>query len=310
MSHMGVMTRAALDVTRDFFAAVKTHLDCPHCDLLVTSDQETLWSHHASGWFIHIRGQGVTRGSGLSWITIREERIQIFHNPGLHPEVVGNEPHHAPQGVQASAPMFDSNGQPLAVIHLLRSATQPFTAEELAWLEARCAELSPELEQALRTDAELERLVMQQSSPGLRTRMQHALDFAKYLGESPVYARAVAMGAMLLSNEICLEALQNTPMPLETREVLEYRHARFDGTGDPAAQGPRIPMSARIALVSVGFEQHLETGSDASYALALLRREAGWRLDPLLVKALEQHVFAQSEIGSKKLEPLDSSLAI
>jgi hypothetical protein len=196
------------------------------------------------------------------------------------------------------------------VVHLLRSASQPFTTEDLTWLEARCAEVSPELERALRADAELERLVMQQSSSLLQTRLQRALDFAKYLGESPIYARAVALGAMLLKGEICLEALQNTAMPLETRDVLEYHHARFDGTGHPAVQGPRIPMSARIALVSVSFDQHLETGSDAAQALALLRREAGWRLDPLLVKAFEQHVQAQGEINSKKLEPLDSSLAV
>jgi hypothetical protein len=308
MSRMEVIPQAALDVTREFFNAVKTHLECPHCDLLVIDDQKMLWSHHSSGWFVHMRGLGIKSGSGLSWIAFQQGGIQIFHNPGSHPQVIDPLAHLAPQGVQASAPIFNRGEQPLAVIHVLRSASHPFMPHELTWLEERCQEVRPRLEAALQSDAGLERGIMQQSSPRTQALMDRTFAFTTYLGESPIYAKAVAMGAMLLENELCLEALRHLPMPLETRDVLEYRHTRFDGTGQPSLPGPRVPMSARIALVCAAFEQHFETDSDPQHALALLRREAGWRLDPLLVKALEQHLQTAQGTSNKKLEPFDSSL--
>jgi hypothetical protein len=310
MNRMQVVPQAALDVTRDFFVKSKTHLQCPHGDLLVINEQGMLWSHHSSGWFLHMRGEGIPRGIGLSWLTLEEKRVQVFHNPGTHPKVVGAESHLAPKGVQLSGPMYDSSSQPLAVIHLLRSTSQPFDVEEIAWLEMQCAQISPTLEAALRMDAELLQAIMRQSSKRTQQLLQLTLDFAIYLGESPVYARAVALGAMLLSDETALRTSKNAPTPLETRHVLQYQQAQFDGTGSPGLPGAQIPMAARIAKVTTTFAQHLEAGLDTDHALAKLRREAGWQLDPLLVRALEQHVQAQANQASKKLELFGSSFTI
>ncbi len=310
MNRMQLVPQAALDVTREFFLAAKTHLECPHCDLLVIGEKNMLWSHHSSGWFLHMRGEGVARGTGLSWLTLEENRIQLFHNPGTHPRVVGAKAHLAPQGVQLSAPMYSLDHQPLAVIHLLRSASQPFNAQETAWLETQCARISPVIESALRSDAEFQDLIMERSSNRTRQLLQRTLDFAIYLGESPVYARAVALGTLLLSQEIPSDLLKTLAVPLETCDVLEYHHARFDGTEGLNLSGAQIPVAARIAKVTAAFEQQLELGWDIQRTLAWLRREAGWQFDPLLVKAFEQYIQTQDESVSKKLEPLDSSLAM
>jgi hypothetical protein len=269
---------AALDITRTLFLEVQKHLQAQHVAVLARGTDLTLWTHHASGWYTHLRSYGVPIGKGLSWIALNKKSIQVFQNPSQHPQVFSPEPEYEPAQIQVSVPLFDTNELPLGVVHVLRNPIQPFLPTELDWLEQQARGLSGQLEMALQIQQEFSESLSQHPD-ALMIR-----DFVLYLGESQPIAEAMAATVMLQKESTAVT------LPLETRLAFQQQDCRFDGTGKPALQGSNIALSARIVQVVLAYSQQLEKGLQSSAALAVLRREAGWKLDPLVVHAFEQHL--------------------
>ena len=272
---MNLVTPAALDITRALFLEVQRHLQVQHLAVLVADTTRTLWTHHASGWFTHLRSHGVPEGVGLSWLTLNAKTLQVFSNPSQHPSVFSPEPNDQSKQIQVSVP-FLSDDQPLGVLHILRNPTQPFQKRDLLWLTQQSQAIAQPLETALRTEEQFGQALANHPIGCLVT------DFAVYLGEPQPIAQAIAWAVMLPS--------VTDALPLETRLALEQQNCRFDGTGTPALAGSSISISARIVQVVLAYTQQLEQGLVVADALAALRREAGWKLDPLLVHALEQYL--------------------
>jgi hypothetical protein len=272
-------TAAALDITRSLFLEVQRHLQVQHVAVLVRDTTRTLWTHHASGWFTHLRSYGVPEGKGLSWLTLNAKSLQVFSNPSEHPSVFSPEPNDQAKQIQVSVPFLTQHYQPLGVLHILRNITQPFEKNDLHWLTEQSQALALPLETALSTEEQW----VQDLNRHVTGRL--IMDFALYLGEPQPIAQAIAWAAMLPKSK----ALKNH-LPLETRLAFEQANCRFDGTGKPALMGSNISISARIVQVVLAYTKHLEQGLTSADALAALRREAGWKLDPLLVHALEQHL--------------------
>ncbi len=273
---MNFVTPAALDITRTLFLEVQRHLQVQHLAVLVADTTRTLWTHHASGWFTHLRSYGVPEGKGLSWLTLNAKTVQVFQNPSQHPNVFSPEPSDQTKQIQVSVPLL-SNDQPLGVLHILRNATQPFQKRDLLWLTQQCQAIVSPLETALRTEKQFGQALAKHPIGCL------VRDFAVYLGEPQPIAQAIAWAAILPKSS-------PSQLPLETRLAFEQEHCRFDGTGTPALVGSSISISARIVQVVLAYTQYLEQGLVLADALAALRREAGWKLDPLLVHALEQYL--------------------
>ncbi len=275
-SVLKAVTPAALDITRALFLEVQRHLQVQHLAVLVADTTHTLWTHHASGWFTHLRSHGVPEGVGLSWLTLNAKTLQVFSNPSQHPSVFSPEPNDQTKQIQVSVP-FLSHEQPLGVLHILRHSTQPFQKHDLLWLTEQSQAIAQPLETALRTEEQFGQALANHPMGCLVT------DFAVYLGEPQPIAQAIAWATILPKSS-------PNQLPLETRLALKQQHCRFDGTGTPALAGSSISISARIVQVVMAYTQQLEQGLVVADALAALRREAGWKLDPLLVHALEQYL--------------------
>ena len=272
---MNPIPPAALDITRALFLEVQQHLQVQHVAVLVRDTTNTLWTHHASGWFTHLRSYGVPEGKGLSWLTLNAKSVQVFNNPWQHPSVFSPEPNDHAKQIQVSVPFLGKHQLPLGVLHILRNVTQPFEKHDLVWLTKKSQTIAQSLETALSTEEQLVEALRQHPIGGL------IKDFALYLGEPLPIAQAIAWAAMLPKTHA---------LPLETRLAFEQQNCRFDGTGTPALTGANISMSARIVQVILAYTKHLEQGFTPADTLAALRRQAGWKLDPLLVHALEQHL--------------------
>ncbi len=285
-----VVPTAALDVTRALFQEVQEKLVCEHISILiqdpnvVSKEKMVLWSHHSSGWFSHLRSHPVPEGVGLSWLTLRAKTTQIFKNPASHPAVFETEPQHAPIQIQVSVPMLGKE-QPLGVLHVMRSPSQPLGQNELHWLEQRVQASVVALEQAFALERQLQNQIPSTSQAVQLSRFVTA--FALYLGEPRPIANAIAMAAKLLTTET---PTQNLCLPLETREALAHRHTHYDGTGTPSIQGKNIAYSARIIQVVITYLDSIQHGLSPAESMAALKHQAGWKLDPLLVGAFEQHM--------------------
>ena len=276
---MNPVSLAALDITRALFLEVQQRLQVQHVAVLVRDTSQTLWTHHASGWFTHLRSHGVPEGMGLSWLTLNAKTLQVFSNPSQHPSVFSPEPNDQSKLIQVSVPFLGSLQQPLGVLHILRHPTQPFQKSDLLWLTQQSQAITVPLESALQTEDQLRHVLTDHPTA------RFIRDFALYLGEPLPIAQAVAWAVMLPKTT----SIPNH-LPLETRLALEQQQCRFDGTGTPALLGSQISISARIVQVVLAYTKYLEQGLMVADALAALRREAGWELDPLLVHALEQHL--------------------
>ncbi len=260
---------ASLDITRTLFNEVQSGLSAQHLSILARDQDLTLWSYHASGWFTHLRSHGVPRGVGLSWVVLKQRQLQIFRNPSKHPQVFSPVPNLSPTQTQVSIPFFDSHHQPLGVLHLLHEPpNEPFETTELDWLEERIKQIAPHLEQALNAEQALNQSLKQNTTTTL------IQQFAQYLGEPQPIANAIAWAAAHLECNKPPESL-----PLETKQAIQQFKQRFDAA--PLAQ------STRILQVVIAYQQATQR-TDPDHAIAWLRREAGWKLDPLLVHAFEQ----------------------
>jgi hypothetical protein len=277
-SNLNLVTPAALDLTRGLFLEVQRYLQAQHVAVLVRDASSTLWTHHASGWFTHLRSYGVKEGVGLSWMTLNARSLQIFANPWQHPSVFSPEPNDGSKQIQVSVPFFGSQSQPLGVLHILRDPWLPFQKRELAWLSEQSQGITALLETALMTEIQFTQAL------GVHAVGQLVCEFALYLGEPLPIAQAMAWAVLPQSK------ISKNTLPLETRLALQQQECRFDGTGTPALVGSNISISARVVQVVLAYSKHLEQGLSLLDALAALRREAGWKLDPLLVHALEQHL--------------------
>jgi hypothetical protein len=280
-SNLNLVTPAALDVTRGLFLEVQRYLQAQHLAVLVRDATDTLWTHHASGWFTHLRSHGVPEGMGLSWLTLNAKTLQVFSNPSQHPSVFSPEPNDGANQIQVSVPFFGQHQQPLGVLHILRNPTQPFQKQDLLWLTQQSQAMTLPLETALMAEEQLIGQLVHHSIGQL------VRNFALYLGEPLPIAQAMAWAVLPQAKTFV------STLPLETRLALEQQDCRFDGTGTPALVGSSISISARVVQVVLAYTKHLEQGLVSADALAALRREAGWKLDPLLVHALEQHLRAK-----------------
>ena len=145
-STVNLVTPAALDVTRALFFEVQRYLQAQHVAILIQDTTRTLWTHHACGWFTHLRSHGVPEGMGLSWLTLNAKTLQVFSNPSQHPSVFSPEPNDGSNQIQVSVPFLGNNQQPLGVLHILRNPTQPFQKRDLSWLSEQSQSITPLLE--------------------------------------------------------------------------------------------------------------------------------------------------------------------
>ncbi|MEY4531273.1 MAG: hypothetical protein RLZZ156_1994 [Deinococcota bacterium] len=272
---MNPVSLAALDITRALFLEVQQRLQVQHVAVLVRDTSQTLWTHHASGWFTHLRSHGVPEGMGLSWLTLNAKTLQVFSNPSQHPSVFSPEPNDQSKLIQVSVPFLGSLQQPLGVLHILRHPTQPFQKSDLLWLTQQSQAITVPLESALQTEDQLRHVLTDHPTA------RFIRDFALYLGEPLPIAQAVAWAVMLPKTT----SMPNH-LPLETRLALEQQQCRFDGTGTPALLGSQISISARIVQVVLAYTKYLEQGLMVADALAALRREAGWELYQIKVYTL------------------------
>nr|BAL55194.1 response regulator receiver protein [uncultured prokaryote] len=90
--------------------------------------------------------------------------------------------------------------------------------------------------------------------------------------------------------------------------AIRWHHERLDGSGYPdGLQGEEIPLDARILAVADVFDaltsvRPYRAALSVEEALALLRQEAGTRLDPECVAALERLVgrYGVSLVGNEQ----------
>ncbi len=115
---------------------VSSYLDSPHVDVLLLHENGQLLQPKSSlGIFQRYKDNSVPKGKGLSWASLQSEEI-------LHVEDVRQDKRiHLPEGFsipalsQISAPMYDSKGGPLGVIHAARDLPRSFSIEEIRLLK-------------------------------------------------------------------------------------------------------------------------------------------------------------------------------
>lgn len=91
------------------------------------------------------------------------------------------------------------------------------------------------------------------------------------------------------------------PRMLLAREMIQYHHAHWDGTGKPAdVRGNRIPVGARMCAIADAYDSmlngiHFPGRMTMKKGLAALRKESGKRFDPDLVQRFQELIRDRSD---------------
>lgn len=112
--------------------------------------------------------------------------------------------------------------------------------------------------------------------------------------ERALFLKHVDAGAEILRDD-------HHPRMLLAREIAQYHHARWDGTGYPDRVGGRfIPLPARLCAVADAYDELVcglgrRPGRSLEQALAELDRESGTRFDPELVRQFEAMIRNEAQ---------------
>ncbi len=112
--------------------------------------------------------------------------------------------------------------------------------------------------------------------------------------ERRLYLRHTDAGAEILRDD-------HHPRILLAREIAQYHHARWDGTGHPERVGGRfIPLPARMCAIADAYDEAVcglggRRAMSMSDALEVLREGAGTQFDPALVADFERLLLSETE---------------
>lgn len=198
-------------------------------------------------------------------------------------------------GTRAASPLDASDRSPLA------------TWASLAGVALENSRWMAEVEAAQQDTVEALVAVLESREAGRRTvpiraSAAYATVLAGNMGLSEQEVRDLYLAALLAYAEPgrpggSILAGADSPRLNRVRRVLEALGERWDGTGPLGLREGGIPLSARILAVVRAFAEALEAGSadgTPSPAAALERVKAGkgTQFDPLVVAALESHVWS------------------
>lgn len=112
--------------------------------------------------------------------------------------------------------------------------------------------------------------------------------------EQMLFDQHVPAGMDLLADD-------SHPRMLLAREMVQYHHAHWDGSGKPAdVRGNRIPMGARLCAIADAYDSmlngiHFPGRVSMKKGLAALRRDSGRRFDPDLVERFQELIRDRSD---------------
>ena len=110
------------------------------------------------------------------------------------------------------------------------------------------------------------------------------------------------VGEMRLHVRRGVDLVKRSRWLAEAREIIEFHHERFDGSGYPrGVGGERIPLAARIFAIAEVFDaltsvRPYKSAASLEDALEIITREAGRHFDPRLVA--DFLVIAADVLGS------------
>lgn len=128
---------------------IARYLDSPHVDFLLLDESAQFLEAKASlGLFGRYQDSRVPKGRGLSWACL--ESGEIIFVPDIRQEsriYIPNEGE-SPPHAQISAPLHDSSGNPLGVIHAARDLPNSFSPREIRLMRVMCNVAAAALERA------------------------------------------------------------------------------------------------------------------------------------------------------------------
>lgn len=115
---------------------IADYLESPHVDILLLDESGQFLQPKASlGVFQQYKDNPVPKGKGLSWASLQGEEVLYIQDVGTDARAYLPEGFRTPSHAQISAPMYDSAGAPLGVIHAARDLPSTFSPREIHLLK-------------------------------------------------------------------------------------------------------------------------------------------------------------------------------
>lgn len=125
-------------------------MDSPHTEvLLINEGGDALTAVASRGLFaFFLEDSKVPKGKGLSWVSLDSGQVVYTYDSLQDPRTHNPRPDlHSPHS-QLTAPLLDSAGQPLGVLHVARDLPRQFTQQEIRTMEVIASVSSTALERA------------------------------------------------------------------------------------------------------------------------------------------------------------------